>query len=46
MLTSSHPSSNVTNMDMAHVCHVSEAAEWLDGTVGGGGKQEDRWEGR
>ena len=46
MLTSSPPSSHVTNPDMVYVCHVSEAAEWLDGAVGGGGKQEDRQEGR
>ena len=31
---------------MAHICHVTEAAEWLDGAVGGRGKQEDRGEGR
>ena len=31
---------------MAHLRHVTEAAEWLDGAVGGGGKQEDRGEGR
>ena len=27
---------------MAHLHHVTEAAEWPDGAVGGGGKQEDR----
>ena len=31
---------------MAHLRHVTEAAEWLDGAEGGWGKQEDRWEGR
>ena len=45
MFTSSPPSSHVTNPDMVHVRHVSEVAEWLDGAVGGGGKQEDRREG-
>ena len=44
MLTSSSPSSHVTNLDMAHVSHVSEAADWLDGAVGGRGKQEFRRE--
>ena len=31
---------------MAHLHHVNEAAEWLDGVVGGGAKQEEREEGR
>ena len=43
----SHPPySHVTNPDMVHVHHVSEVAEWLDWTEGGGGKQADWWEGR
>ena len=42
MHASRSPSSYVTNPDMAHVHHVSEAAEWLDGTVGDEGKQEGR----
>ena len=46
MHASRPPSSHVTNPDMAHLCHVSEAAEWLDGAVGDGGKQEDRQEER
>ena len=45
MLTSSPPSSHVTNPDMVHVRHVGEVVEWLDGTVGGRGKQEDSREG-
>ena len=45
MLTSRPPFSHIINPDMAHICHVSEAVEWLDGVVGDGGKQEDRWEG-
>ena len=35
-----------TPIKMARLRHVTEAAEWLDGAVGGGGKQEDREEGR
>ena len=46
MLTSSPPSSHVTDPDMVHVRHVSEVAEWLDGAVGGEGNQEERGEGR
>ena len=45
MLTSSPSSAHVTNPDMVHVRHMSEVAEWMDGTVGGGGKQEDRQKG-
>ena len=46
MFTSSPPSSHVTNPDMVRVCHVSESAEWLDGMVGDGYKQEERRKGR
>ena len=44
--TSRTPSSDVNNPDMAHVSHVSEAAEQLDWAVGGGGTQGERREGR
>ena len=46
MHASCPPSSHVTNPNMAHLCHVSESVEWLDGAVGDGGKLEDRQEGR
>ena len=39
------PSSHITNPNMAPVCHVSGADEWLDGAVGDGAIQEDRQEG-